>query len=75
MIDRPDKMFGPAGIQTDGEWQISCIIKGRCCLFLVGNKCTQVRPAVEIPDPRNTPEWCQLYKDTAEEIERIKKGN
>lgn len=74
MINRPDKMFGPAGVETNGEWKISCVTKGRLCIFLIGDHCTHVKPSLKIADTDNTPEWCEMREDIANEIQRLKKG-
>lgn len=75
MINRPDKMFGPAGIETKGEWRISCVAKGRICIFLVGNTCTHIKPPMKIEDTGNTPDWCEMRKDIEHEIAKARKAN
>ena len=74
MLEVPDKMFGPAGVETKGIWKISCAIEGRICVFLIGDQCTHTSPSVKIADTSNTPEWCEMRDDIVDQIQKIRKG-
>lgn len=51
------RAFGPAVYhEPDNSFRASCTP----CVFRIGNACTHVSPARPIPDPSNTPDWCEM---------------
>lgn len=68
---RDKRTFGPiVQREPDGSLRALCT----WCVFRVGNGCTHVKPSRTLPDPENTPEWCELredmLRDTAELLKR-----
>lgn len=58
------RTFGPAIEHLkDGTFRAHCT----WCAFRVGSGCTHVNPARQIPDPGNTPEWCEMREDMLQE--------
>ncbi len=54
------RSFGPAAIATKGEpLKVSCCTRATYCFQLYGKTCRDQKPPREIPDPRDTPEWCK----------------
>jgi hypothetical protein len=51
------RSFGPSVVrEDDGTFRASCSY----CTFRENRTCSYVRPSQEIPDPSNTPEWCEM---------------
>lgn len=56
------RSFGPSVIhsQHDGTFRASC----HSCTFLINERgqkvCRYVNPMRAVPDPSNTPDWCQM---------------
>lgn len=51
-----DGTFGPVVREVDGELTAACTY----CVFRVFMTCTHQKPSRVIPDPGNTPEWCEM---------------
>ena len=51
-----DGTFGPMVEEVDGEFTAKCTY----CVFLIFETCTYAKPSRKIPDPDNTPEWCEM---------------
>jgi hypothetical protein len=65
-----NRSFGPAAILgDDGTVQICCVTKSTYCFLLVGGKCTDQKPAREIEDQKNTPDWCKYKAQTRADVE------
>lgn len=70
------RTFGPAIIhEEDGTLRASC----SWCQFRIHVACTYGRNQRTIPDPSNTPEWCEMresmIRDVVEEIGKKNKGS
>lgn len=62
------RTFGPTIEQLkDGSFRGLCT----WCAFRVGNGCTHVRPSRRLPDPENTPEWCEMLDDMMREAGKM----
>jgi len=54
---RPPRSFGPAVVhEPDGTFRASCT----WCHFRIHTSCTHKKPPQTIPDPANTPDWCDM---------------
>lgn len=59
------RSFGPVVYhEKDGSLRASC----SWCTFRVHVTCTHVRPSRHIPDPKNTPDWCEMKSDMLRDV-------
>ena len=72
------RTFGPAAIERKGEpIKVACHTSSTYCFLLhssaSGYICSDQKPSREVPDPRNTPDWCkyrvQALQDAQDMIE------
>lgn len=63
--------FGPSVILSDGVMRPFCT----WCVFRIGCSCTHVTPARNIPDPSNTPEWCEMRDSMIRDAEAELRNN
>ena len=41
------------------------------CTFNTGSVCTHARPSLKIPDPKNTPDFCEILPQQKQELEEL----
>ena len=59
------RSFGPSVyVDPDGSLRPSC----SSCTFRINVTCTHVRPPRVIPDPKNTPEWCEMREGMLSDV-------
>ena len=69
------RSFGPAIISSLSE-ESSPRATCSWCVFRIGGSCTHKSPSKIIPDPGNTPEWCDMLEGMlrdAKEAEHARK--
>lgn len=72
-MDRSNRSFGPAAILgEDNSIRICCITRHTYCFQLLGNKCMDQKPAIEIEDPGNTPDWCKYKAARLQDVEEAR---
>ena len=66
------RTFGPVveHMKDDGSWRAYCT----WCAFRVGGTCTHVKPSRQIPDPENTPEWCEMREGMLHDAKEMEKS-
>ena len=62
------RTFGPVIEHLkDGSLRALCT----WCAFRVGSTCTHVNPSRQIPDPENTPDWCEMREDMIQDAKKM----
>lgn len=66
------RSFGPnVEHNDDGTLRATC----NWCCFRVGSACTHVKPTRQIPDPSDTPDWCEMKAGMLRDVaEMVAKG-
>ena len=57
--------FGPSVVRrADGSYQAKCT----WCVFRIGTACVHRKPARDIPDTTNTPDWCEMLESMLRDV-------
>ena len=65
------RTFGPSVSHdetTPDNLQVSCASTGMYCFLLHNRTCSDVKPPREIPDTRNTPDWCKYRAGVLQDV-------